>query len=139
VGTPITDVRFVGRGEELAAAYAAAAGERASLVVVGRRRRGQDPAAGRVHRRARRGRAARRLPALGATGLPFSPVVEVLRALTGEGGSTAGRTVVLVLEDLHWADRSTRQLLGFVAHNLRDQRLLVVAAYRAAGGRGRRC
>jgi hypothetical protein len=76
---------------------------------------------------------------LGATGLPFSPVVEVLRALTGEGGSTAGRTVVLVLEDLHWADRSTRQLLGFVAHNLRDQRLLVVAAYRAAGGRGRRC
>jgi DNA-binding CsgD family transcriptional regulator len=35
VGTPITDVRFVGRGEELAAAYAEAAGERASLVVVG--------------------------------------------------------------------------------------------------------
>jgi predicted ATPase len=39
----------------------------------------------------------------------------------------AVRAVVLVLEDLHWADRSTRQLLAFVAHNLRDQRLLVVA------------
>ena len=41
------------------------------------------------------------------------------------------RTIVLILEDLHWADRSTRDLLSFLAHNLNDQRLLVIASYRA--------
>jgi DNA-binding CsgD family transcriptional regulator/tetratricopeptide (TPR) repeat protein len=108
---------------------------------------------------------------LGESGLPFSPIVEVLRGLAGEGSSAgatppvlarlvpgssadaspgpssqaqlfqaflglledlaATRTVILVLEDLHWADRSTRQLLTFVVHNLRAQRLLVAASYRA--------
>ncbi|MFD2418846.1 helix-turn-helix transcriptional regulator [Amycolatopsis pigmentata] len=42
----------------------------------------------------------------------------------------ARRPVVLVLEDLHWADGSTRNLLSFLVSRLRGQRLLVVASYR---------
>jgi tetratricopeptide (TPR) repeat protein len=39
--------------------------------------------------------------------------------------------VVLIVEDLHWADRSTRDLLAFLVRNLRDERILLVATYRS--------
>ena len=39
--------------------------------------------------------------------------------------------MLLVLEDLHWADTSSLDLLVFLAHNLSDQRVLVLATYRA--------
>ena len=39
--------------------------------------------------------------------------------------------VLLVVEDLHWADASSRDLLRFVASRLRHERLLVVATYRS--------
>ncbi|ASR35402.1 LuxR family transcriptional regulator [Prauserella marina] len=42
----------------------------------------------------------------------------------------AHRPVVLVVEDLHWADGSTRDLLSFLLSRLRSQRLLVVGSYR---------
>ena len=42
----------------------------------------------------------------------------------------SAETLVLVLEDLHWADRSTRDLLGFLSRSLRDSRVLVVGTYR---------
>ncbi|MCT2585334.1 helix-turn-helix transcriptional regulator [Actinophytocola gossypii] len=42
----------------------------------------------------------------------------------------ADRCVVLVLEDLHWADTSTRALLAFLVSRLRTQRLLIVGTYR---------
>jgi DNA-binding CsgD family transcriptional regulator/tetratricopeptide (TPR) repeat protein/energy-coupling factor transporter ATP-binding protein EcfA2 len=42
----------------------------------------------------------------------------------------AAATVVLVLEDIHWADRSTRDLLGFLLANTIEDRILVVASYR---------
>lgn len=35
-----------------------------------------------------------------------------------------------IIDDLHWADRSTRELLGFLARTLYACRVLVVAAYR---------
>ena len=38
--------------------------------------------------------------------------------------------VVIVLEDLHWADRSTLELLGFLARNLRSSQVLIVATTR---------
>ncbi|MFF0213599.1 helix-turn-helix transcriptional regulator [Streptomyces vinaceus] len=43
----------------------------------------------------------------------------------------ADRTVVLVLEDLHWADTSTRHLLSYLFRTLASGRLVVVATYRA--------
>ncbi|GAB2951315.1 LuxR family transcriptional regulator [Streptomyces pseudoechinosporeus] len=43
----------------------------------------------------------------------------------------AERTVVVLLEDLHWADASTRHLLAYLFRTLRSGRLVVVATYRA--------
>ncbi|MGW4565079.1 helix-turn-helix transcriptional regulator [Streptomyces sp. NPDC004561] len=43
----------------------------------------------------------------------------------------AEHTVVLVLEDLHWADASTRHLLAYLFRTLRSGRLLVLATYRS--------
>ncbi|MFE3194963.1 helix-turn-helix transcriptional regulator [Nocardia sp. NPDC059240] len=40
------------------------------------------------------------------------------------------RTVVLVLEDLHWADDASRDLLTFLAANLTDADTLLVGTYR---------
>ena len=39
--------------------------------------------------------------------------------------------VLLVLEDLHWADTSTLDLLVFLAHNVHDRPVLLLATYRA--------
>jgi DNA-binding CsgD family transcriptional regulator/tetratricopeptide (TPR) repeat protein len=39
--------------------------------------------------------------------------------------------VLLVVEDLHWADASTRYLLSFLLSRLRSQRVLVVGTYRS--------
>jgi DNA-binding SARP family transcriptional activator/DNA-binding GntR family transcriptional regulator len=38
--------------------------------------------------------------------------------------------VVLVLEDLHWADGSTLELVAYLAHAVQERRVLVVATYR---------
>ncbi|MGV4986077.1 helix-turn-helix transcriptional regulator [Streptomyces sp. NRAIS4] len=43
----------------------------------------------------------------------------------------ANQPVVLVLEDLHWADASTRHLLAYLFRTLRAGRLLVLASYRS--------
>ncbi|MFI6101714.1 helix-turn-helix transcriptional regulator [Lentzea sp. NPDC051213] len=39
--------------------------------------------------------------------------------------------VLLVVEDLHWADASTRYLLSFLLSRLRSQKILIVGTYRA--------
>ncbi|MEV0667902.1 ATP-binding protein [Actinomadura luteofluorescens] len=52
---------------------------------------------------------------------------EVLLLL--EGGA-ADRPLVVVLEDLHWADRSTGELLAFLAQNVSGPGLLLVGTYR---------
>ncbi|MGW3242196.1 helix-turn-helix transcriptional regulator [Streptomyces sp. NPDC001070] len=41
------------------------------------------------------------------------------------------RTLVVALEDLHWADRSTRELLGYLLRSLSRGRLVVLATYRS--------
>ncbi|MFC9897046.1 AAA family ATPase [Nocardia sp. NPDC127579] len=40
---------------------------------------------------------------------------------------------VLVLEDLHWADESSLELLAFLAANLAEPRALILGTYRPAG------
>ena len=49
------------------------------------------------------------------------------RVLALLGDLAAEAPLVLVLEDLHWADESSRELLAFLAVRLRDLPVLVVA------------
>ncbi|UZN03978.1 helix-turn-helix transcriptional regulator [Cellulomonas sp. S1-8] len=55
----------------------------------------------------------------------FEGVVEALTAC-----ASPGHPLLLVLEDLHWADASSRDLLRFVVSRLAAQPVLVVATYR---------
>ncbi|WP_089950493.1 helix-turn-helix transcriptional regulator [Lentzea xinjiangensis] len=58
--------------------------------------------------------------------------LQLFDAVLGLLGDLAERQrVLLVVEDLHWADASTRYLLSFLLSRLRSQRLLVVGTYRA--------
>lgn len=54
----------------------------------------------------------------------FEALLSLLRALG------AVRPLCLVVEDAHWADASTRDLLVFLAHNLRDTSVLLLVTYR---------
>ena len=54
---------------------------------------------------------------------------EALLALLSSVGDE--EPVVLAIEDLHWADRSTRDFLSFLVRNARDARLLLVCTYRS--------
>jgi len=89
--------------------------------------------------------------------IPLLPVTEALSALD-DGGATAPAAtplvrgpparphacvlerlaqtsasvpVLLVVEDLHWADRSTLDCVTFLARRLRRERVLVVASFRS--------
>ncbi len=44
---------------------------------------------------------------------------------------SADRTIVLAIEDLHWSDRSTRELLAYLIRTLHRARVLIVATYRS--------
>jgi ATP/maltotriose-dependent transcriptional regulator MalT len=58
-----------------------------------------------------------------------SRVFEALLALLELLGEDA--PVLLVVEDLHWADSSTRSFIGFLARSACSERLLVVGTYRS--------
>jgi DNA-binding CsgD family transcriptional regulator/tetratricopeptide (TPR) repeat protein len=45
-------------------------------------------------------------------------------------GLAARQPVLLIIEDVHWVDPSSRDLLSFLVHNARRDRLVVVATYR---------
>ena len=55
----------------------------------------------------------------------FEAVAEILEH------AAARRPLVVVLEDLHWADASTRHLIAFLARALTDAPVLIVATYRS--------
>ena len=54
----------------------------------------------------------------------FDAVLSVLDELAADAPT------LVVLEDLHWADRSSRDLLAFLLSRLSSQRLVLVASYR---------
>ena len=60
----------------------------------------------------------------GAQARLFEGLLSLLNAL-GEQ-----RPVLLLIEDLHWADRSTRAALAFLARSLVAERVLLVCSYR---------
>jgi class 3 adenylate cyclase len=53
---------------------------------------------------------------------------EAILALLGLAAEDSG--LLLIVEDLHWADASTRELLDFITRRLRNRRMLVLATYR---------
>ena len=57
----------------------------------------------------------------------FERVLALLSELSAQS------PLLLVLEDMHWADESSRQLLAFLAVRLREQPVLVVATVRDEG------
>src|SRR5439155_4958931 len=57
----------------------------------------------------------------------FEAVLSLLERVAAE------HPLVLVLEDVHWADRSTRELLAFLVRSLRTPGVLLVATVRTDG------
>jgi DNA-binding CsgD family transcriptional regulator/tetratricopeptide (TPR) repeat protein len=55
----------------------------------------------------------------------FEALLELLDLLS------ESTTVVLILEDVHWADRSTRAFVAFLARSLRQERVMLVLTYRS--------
>ncbi|MEA2146707.1 MAG: hypothetical protein QOG59_2294 [Solirubrobacteraceae bacterium] len=55
----------------------------------------------------------------------FEALLELLERLSARG------PVVLILEDMHWADRSTRAFVAYLARGLREERVLALLSYRS--------
>jgi DNA-binding CsgD family transcriptional regulator/tetratricopeptide (TPR) repeat protein len=55
----------------------------------------------------------------------FEALLELLTALSER------QPVLLWLDDIHWADRSTRTFVAFLARSLREERILVLLTYRS--------
>ncbi|HKD88794.1 MAG TPA: AAA family ATPase [Streptosporangiaceae bacterium] len=63
--------------------------------------------------------------------LPGIAQHQLFGAVLGMLGELAGtHPVLLVLEDLHWADGSTRDLVTFLSRVLRDERIALAVSYR---------
>jgi DNA-binding CsgD family transcriptional regulator len=80
----------------------------------------------------------RLLPGIGPAGPPAAPAgdgLDRLQVLDAVRAVLVGRSqrspVVLVLEDLHWADRATRDLVAYLARTLRSGRVTLVVSYRS--------
>jgi hypothetical protein len=151
---------FVGRAGELGelerALDAARAGGGATVLVAGEAGIGKTRLASELAARARDAGfevlLGRSIDLVG-TELPYQPFVEALQPLAElrrVDGQVAGsqrrvfekalalltdraaaRPALLVLEDLHWADTSSLDLVVFLAHNLDGRRVLLLAIYRA--------
>jgi DNA-binding CsgD family transcriptional regulator/tetratricopeptide (TPR) repeat protein len=150
---------FVGRvralGEFEGALDAAREGSGTTVLIAGEAGIGKTALASEFARRAREAGfdilLGRSIDLVG-TELPYQPFVEALGPLRSPrrvDGRVAGSQlqvfeqtlallteragaapVLLVLEDLHWADASTLDLVVFLAHNLDDRRVLVLVTYR---------
>jgi predicted ATPase/DNA-binding CsgD family transcriptional regulator len=64
-----------------------------------------------------------------ADGIQASQLMELVLGLLGR--LSVARPVLLVLEDLHWADQSTLELVAFLIRALRGVRVLLAATYRS--------
>jgi len=94
-----------------------------------------------------------RCPELGAESVPFAPFLAIMRTLRPAGPAALSgppvlsggemlaelellsreRQVVLVVEDLHWADESSLDLFAFLIANLVHSDVLLVATCRPRG------
>ena len=69
--------------------------------------------------------AAAALDVGSAQGTLFEHILALLERLAERS------PVLLVVEDLHWSDRSTRDLLAFLVRNLRDSGVVLLMTYRS--------
>jgi class 3 adenylate cyclase/tetratricopeptide (TPR) repeat protein len=67
-------------------------------------------------------------PALTNPEMVKEKAFDILRQLSIK--VSLGRPLVLVLEDLHWVDKISEEFLGFLAEDVRDARILLLATYR---------
>jgi predicted ATPase len=151
---------FVGRLAELEqlelALDDARSGRGAAYLIAGEAGIGKTRLTSELADRARRGGfevlTGRSIDFVGAE-LPYQPFVEALRPLGDMPGVVEGRArsqlrvfeemlallvqqaaagpVLLVLEDLHWADASSLDLVVYLAHNVEEHPVLVLGTYRA--------
>jgi len=155
------DEMLVGRARELErleeALAAAASGQGATVLVSGEAGIGKTRLVSELAARARAGGftvlVGRSFDLIG-TELPYQPFADALRphapALPWSGRPSAGSQLLVfeetldlldriaggmpllvVLEDLHWADTSTLDLVVFLAHNLDQRRVLLLGTHRA--------
>jgi DNA-binding CsgD family transcriptional regulator/tetratricopeptide (TPR) repeat protein len=149
---------FAGRAAELGtleqALAAARAGRGAAILVAGEAGIGKTRLAAEITGRAREAGwqtlLGRSIDLVG-TELPYQPFAEALRPIGGPrpAASSAGSQLqvfeetlalltrhasatplLLVLEDLHWADTSTLDLVVFLAHHLAERPVVLLATYR---------
>jgi DNA-binding CsgD family transcriptional regulator/tetratricopeptide (TPR) repeat protein len=150
-------VAFVGRASELGelerALDAARAGSGSTVLVAGEAGIGKTRLGLELATRAREAGfevlLGRSIDLVG-TELPYQPFVDALRPLGALrrqdersqlrvfeqtlallSDRAADVPLLLILEDLHWADQSTLDLVVFLAHNLEDGPVLLLATYRA--------
>jgi len=150
---------FVGRATDVAALEDALADERIAAVLVGGepgigKSRLVSEFTGRLDQNVLV--LVGRCPEFGADGVPYAPFIAAMRGALRQSGAqelaalrpadlalayeiltlleqlALTRPVVLVLEDLHWADDSSRDLLAFLVANLAQSQVLLVGTYRPA-------
>ncbi len=64
-----------------------------------------------------------------ADGIQLAQLLELVLGLLAR--LSGRRPVMVVLEDLHWADQSTRELVAFLVRSLRGVRVLLLVTYRS--------
>lgn len=69
-------------------------------------------------------------PSSGSQARLFEQLLETLAQASRDA------PLVLVIEDVHWADRSTRDFLAFLVRGARRERLALIASYRVEEARG---
>jgi DNA-binding CsgD family transcriptional regulator/tetratricopeptide (TPR) repeat protein len=144
---------FVGRARELGELErtldAACAGHGATALLAGEAGIGKTTMVAELAKRARGAGmtvlAGRSMDLVG-TELPYQPFAEALRTLgkpwRAPGSQlgvfeetlailTASAPLLLVLEDLHWADTSTLDLVVYLTHNIDDRPILQLVTFRA--------
>ena len=142
----VSSPTFVGRADELAALRAAADRAPAFAFVAGESGVGKSRLVSEFEAQAGIPVLVGHCLELGGTTFPYAPLVEALRPLGESVPEAASQPQVfeglltlldrlgplaLVIEDLHWADPSTRDFLVFLVRNARAESFFVLATYRS--------
>ena len=142
----VSSPSFVGRAEELALLDSALARTPAFTFVAGESGVGKSRLVSEFEERAEIPVLVGHCLELGGTTFPYAPIAEALRPLGESVPDGASQPhvfeallallhrlgpVALVIEDLHWADPSTRDFLVFLVRSARTEPLFLLATYRS--------